>query len=265
MCKYIASEFVKAIGRKYTKLYMVGIFVLCLLANIAVLAFRLIYGAHEGTYAYNIMEYATWCFIIPYYSCIFIGDIVFGREYPNPSIKNSLTKDLNPVKIYFSKFIASLLLGGVFAFMTVMFLIVITTIFQIKDGVITASALIDFANKFFYALPLWIAGMSFANMFLFAFVDKKKAFIGYFVLTLAIPRIIMAFAAEPFNVPALREVRKYLITQNFSLLPYPADPERSIVRTVIVGIVYAVVALIVGVIAYSNKKVDYTQEKKHHD
>lgn len=262
MFKYIASEFVKAIKRKYTKLYMVGIFVLCLLANVAVLAFRLIYGAHEGTYAYNIMEYATWCFIIPYYSCIFIGDIVFGKEYPNPKIKNNYTKDLGAGRIYFSKLIASLLLGGVFAFMTVMFLIVITTIFQIRDGAITANALTDFAGKFMYAVPLWIAGMAIANMFLFMFTNKKLAYVGFFVTTLVIPRTIMLFAAEPFNIPVFRTVRKYLITQNFSLLPYPADPERSVERTIIIGIIFTILMSVIGVVIYMNKKVDYTQEKE---
>lgn len=257
MGSYIAREWKRALKRRYTYAYVLGIFALCLLANIAVMAFRTIYGTNEGTYAYNLIEYATWCFVLPYYSCIFIADMGFGKGYPNPFIKDNLTKNLNRTQIYFSKLIAEIMLAAVFLIIAFVLLISITTVFQFKDGTISAYMIQDFAEKMVYATPLWIAGISFGNMFLFLFEDKKKAYIGYFTLTFVLERIIMQLAAEPLELEAFKWIRTYLVTQNFSLLPYPADPARSIPLTIALGFIYAAIACIIGIICYKKKKVDY--------
>ena len=102
MISYIKRELGRAFHRKYTYAYVLGILALCLLANIAVIAFRTIYGTNDGTYAYNLIEYATWCFIIPYYSCIFIADVGFGKVYPNPQIKDNVTFFQADYRAYFS-------------------------------------------------------------------------------------------------------------------------------------------------------------------
>lgn len=257
MGSYIAREWKRALKRRYTYAYVLGIFALCLLANIAVMAFRTIYGTNEGTYAYNLIEYATWCFVLPYYSCIFIADMGFGKTYPNPYIKDNLTKNLNRTQIYFSKLIAEILLAMIFLVIAFVLLVSITTVFQFRDGTISAYTIRDFAEKMVYATPLWIAGISFGNMFLFVFEDKKKAYIGYFILTFGLERMIMQLAAEPLELGPFKWIRTYLVTQNFSLLPYPADPARSIPLTIALGFIYASIACIIGIICYKKKKVDY--------
>lgn len=256
MSKNIFLEFKKAISRKYSLMYVLCIAALVLIANIAVIAFRAIYGANEGTYAYNLVEYATWCFVLPYYTCIFIADIVFGKDYPNPLIRNGHTNRLNRTQMYLSKLVAALLLALVFVVIAVVALFAITSIFQISDGIVSWYSICDFLEKMVIAFPLWFAGVSFGLMFLFVFPKKKYAFIGFFVLTLAIPRLIMLLAAEPFKIPAFRLIRKYTITQNFSLIPYPADPARNVSLTVAVGLIYGVIATIIGCIYYNKKKFD---------
>ncbi len=94
-------------------------------------------------------------------------------------------------------------------------------------------------------------------MFLFVFEDKKKAYIGYFILTFGLERMIMQLAAEPLELEPFKWIRTYLVTQNFSLLPYPADPARSIPLTIALGFIYASIACIIGIICYKKKKVDY--------
>lgn len=253
MFKYIWHEFKEALNRKTTYLYIAGIFALCLIANAAVVGFRMIYGTNEGTYAYNLIEYATWCFIIPYYSCIFIADIAFGKTYPNPQIRNGLTAKLTRSLIYLSKLFVSIILAMMYLVVAFVFLIGLTTIFQMRDGNITSYSIVDFLNKMAIAIPLWIAGLAIAMMCLFMFEKRKMAFIWYFVITLVIPRLIMLLAAEPFRIDFFRFLRRYTISQNFSLIPYPADPARSVPLTIALGIIYTVVATVIGCIAYSRK------------
>ncbi|HOO27686.1 MAG TPA: hypothetical protein PLU43_04420 [Lachnospiraceae bacterium] len=257
MGSYIARELKKALKRRYTYAYVLGILILCLLANIAVMAFRTIYGTNEGTYAYNLIEYATWCFVLPYYSCIFIADMGFGKIYPNPHIKDNVTKNLSRTQIYLSKLITEVLLAIVFLVIAFILLISITALFQLRDRTICSYTIWDFTQKMVFATPLWIAGISFGNMFLFLFEDKRKAYVGFFILTFAVPRIIMQLAAEPLKLAPFKVIRTYLITQNFSLLPYPADPARNIPLTVALGFIYAAIASVIGAIVYNKKKTDY--------
>lgn len=253
MLHNIGIETKKAFKNKYTLWYCIGIVILILLANVAVMAFRIIYGNNEGTYGSNLLEYGTWCFIIPYYSCIFIAAIAVGDSYPNPNIKDGNTSSLNRTQIYLSKLFSGLIVAFVFLFVTFVLFLAITSLFQIKDHPISLYAMGEFLVKTCYAIPLWYAGLSFGMMFLFAFIKRKCAFIGFFVLTLIIPRFIMFFAAEPFRNSVARMIRKYLITQNMSLIPYPADPARSIPLTIAIGLIYGTLATVIGCVVYNKK------------
>ena len=257
MIHYIARDFKTALHRRYTYAYVIGIFVLCLLSNIAVVAFRMIYGTNEGTYAYNILNYTTWCFVVPYYSCMFIADMGFGKVYPNPQIKDNITKNMSRAAIYFSKLITELLLGVLFLIISFVLLIGITTVFHFADGTVRLYDIKDFIEKMWIAIPLWIAGVSFGNMFLFIFEDKRKAYAGYYILTLLIPRLIMLLASERVGFEPFKLLRRYLISQGFSLLPYPADPDRNVTLIVSTAVIYTVISCVVGIAVYHKKKVKY--------
>ena len=251
MLTNIWKDFKKSLGQKYTYMYFIGIILLIVIANTAVVGFRLFYGANEGTYAYNLLEYATWCFFIPYYTCIFIADIGLGKNYQELKNNNDGT---TRTRNYLTKLIVSFLLGLLFLIVAALMLIGITSIFQAGDGGLRWYSVKDFLNKMCIALPLWYAGVSFGVMFLFICSKKKWAFIGYAITTIIIPRIIMIFAAEPFKVGILRTIRTYTITQNFSLIPYPADPARNVTLTIVVGLLYGTIATIIGIIIYNRKK-----------
>ena len=254
MFKYSVHEFVTALKRKSFLFYVIGILALCVIANAAVVGFRMIYGTNEGTYAYNLMVYATWCFVIPYYSCIIIADIVIGRTFPNPMIKDKDTNGLSRTQLYFAKLIAEVLLSIVLVAIAFVFLLGTTALFQIKDGMVSGYEITDFLGKMLLAVPLWIAGISMGNMFLFTHEKKKLAYIGYFTITLVIPRLIMFFAAEPFRWAFFRFLRTYTITQNFSLIPYPADPARSVGLTIALGVIFTIVSSVIGCVYYNKKK-----------
>ena len=257
MGSYIISEFLKGLKSKSAKLYIMGIFALCIIANIAVVAFRSIYGNNEGTFAYNIMTYATWCFFIPYYTCIFISDIIFGQGYPlqkaeGDSLNSNamLEKELGPTRFYLVKLGASILLAFVFLAITLCAFIVITVLFHFSEGSIGASDIADFFQKMVYAIPLWLAGIGISNMFLFLFESKLKAYLGYGILTILIERGIMLLAAEPFKLEPFRTIRTFVITQQFSLIPYPADPARNIPLTIFLGFFYFILSSCIGIIIY---------------
>ena len=254
MIRYILRELDRALRSKSAYVYLAGIFVLCILANIAVVAFRTVYGTNEGTYAYNIMEYAAWSFIVPYLSCIIIAHMIMGKEYPDPHIKDGVTSGLNRIQIYLSKLTAGVLLASVFLVITYVVLVAATSGFHIGDNTLTKEAIRAFTDKMVLALPLFLAGISFGIMFLFIFRDRRKAYAGFYILTFAIPRLVILLAKDPPGVGVFKVLKKYTISQCFTLIPYPSSPDRSVPFIVGLGIVYSVISTVIGIAVYNSSE-----------
>ncbi len=251
MAAYIMEDFRRALKSRLSAAYMIGILALCILANAAVIGFRIFYGSHEGTFAYNIIEYATWCFVIPYYTCIVIADIAFGRGRPDPKdYRKNGKKELNRTQLYLEKLLTAVLISVVYVVFASVALIVLTVLFHFTDGTIRAYNVADFYIKLVCAIPLWLAGIGMGNMFLFLIRDKRKAYLAYLGLTVLVERGVMLFAAEPFKLDLFRLLRTITVTQQFSLIPYPADPSRNIPLTVFLGFLYLILSTLIGIILY---------------
>jgi len=257
MLNYSIKEFASALKRKTTLIYVLVIFALCIVGNTAVVAFRMIYGANEGTYGYNILNFTSWWgFPVVYCACILISMAVFGKEYPNPLIKDKNTSGLGRIGIYLGKLLASIFMLITLAVIAFVILMITTSLFQISEGFMEWKEIKGFLQKMGYAMLVWIASICIGNMFLFLFEKKVKAVVGFLIVTLVIPRTIMYFAAEPFLVAPFRFLRRYTLTQNLCLIPYKADPSRSIPLTIALSIIYAVIATIIGIVAYKKKRFD---------
>lgn len=252
MIGYTLTQTLAALKKRYTLFYICGIVVLCLLANIAMLAFRTIYGMNDGSFGYNLIVFAEGVFVIPYYSCIFLSDIIFGKEYPNPYIRDKYTVGLHRWQIYIGKLIASILMGAVLFFIAFGVLILTTMLFCMNDGTIDTWVVLDFLEKASVALPLWIAGLSIGQMFLFAFDDKKKSFIGFYVLVLLIPRAIMLLASEKIHFAPCVWLSGILLTPQFNALQFFFTMDRG--KAIITGLIYTVISTALGITLFYRKK-----------
>lgn len=251
MIRYIFRELKTAYKTKMAKILALSVLAICLLANLAVMAFTLIYGSNiDGVLGSNVLAFATWCFPIPYLATILFADLVFGT-YPDPHIKDSITKNMSRTAVYLSEFLSGLIVALSYMILAFVVLLITTRIFH-SD--ITSYDISLFLENMLVAVPLWIAGVSFGFMFLFIFESKKRAYICFFILTLVVPRFIMFFAAEPFSLNFFIVVRKILISQSFGHIPYIADPERNVVFIIGQGIVYTIISCIVGIVAYIKKE-----------
>lgn len=252
MFKYILREVSTATKKKMALVLLICIVAICFAANLAVMAFTLIYGSNiDGVLGSNVLAFASWCFPVPYLATILFADLVFGPVYPNPHIKDNITKNLSRSGIYFGKFLSALVISLGYMIIAFVVLLVTTRLFH-SD--ITSYDVSLFVENMLVSAPLWIAGVSFGTMFLFIFEEKKKAYIAFYILTLAIPRVIMFFAAEPFSLAPFLAVRKILISQSFGHIPYIADPQRSVPFIVCEGVIYTIISCVIGVIVYNKKE-----------
>ena len=258
MILYILREIKRGALRKYTGVYLLGFLALCIIGNLAMAAFRSIYGMNDGSYTYNLITFAQGAFILPYYSCIALADIIFGKEYPDPYLKDGVTRKLHRYQLYLGKLIAAVILSiGIFVIAFGMLLIV-TSLFGIGYGSIDMLTIMDFLNKSTLALPLWIAGISIGQMCLYLFPGRKKrAVLLFAILVVVIPRFIMLLASEAIGIAFFVRLTDFIITPQFQALQFLFTMNRG--RCCILGLVYTILSSAVGIWAlyrYERKQMD---------
>ncbi|MBQ8955969.1 MAG: hypothetical protein IJ075_03275 [Lachnospiraceae bacterium] len=256
MIRYIYTEFKKALKSQYSRKYILGIIVVCVLANLAMIAFRdYVYGTNDGTYGYNIIMFAGGFFWLPYYTTIFIADIVFGRTYPDPFIKDSITKNLRRPHLYIGKLIATWLMLAVYIVLSFVFFIGISTFFQLSTGTLSGDVVKDFAINVLCAAPLLAAGCSLGLMSLYCFDKKIRAFAAFWIITILLPRIIMLLGAEPLSIGICKIIKdKVLITSQFTTLQFFAS--RNVQQILISSAVYIIISTLIGGYVFCRKRID---------
>ncbi len=224
-----------------------------LLANLSMTAFRnIIYGMNDGSFAYNLIMFAKSFMWIPYYTCFFIADIVFGDEYPDPRIRGRSNAGLGRTQIYFGKFAAELIILVAAALFALVAFLTITPIFQIHDGTIDKDVVLDFMTAVLVSMPLFATGVSFGHMFLFSSNTKKKAFAYYVLFIIVIPRLLMFLATDQIGMTGLRVVTNLLVTPQFQTLPFYAT--RNVPKILISSCIYMALSLGFGCFKFNRKK-----------
>jgi len=250
---YIANQVGQAMKGKGVVIYALSILALCIMANVSMLAFRMIYGINDGSYGYNLLLFAEWCYVIPYYSTILIAQIIFGKECPNPRIKDKVTIGLKRVHLYLGQFFAELVVATVLFVIACTLFIGITYVFMFTDHSIELWVIGDFLQKALYAVPLWVAGVAISHM-LFYVCKKKRLAYGLFAsFIVVLPRLIMLLAAEPFEMGIFVWIRDYiLLTPRFNELPYFYTI--NIPQIFIASLIYTVLACVIGVSVYYKRE-----------
>ena len=250
---YIADQVRQTLKQRGVLYFFLVTVVLCIAANVSMLAFRTIYGINDGSYGYNLLLFAEWCFVIPYYSTIFIVQIVFGKECPNPRIRNKVTIGLKRIHLYLGQFFAELIVAACFCVVASALFIGITYLFMFADHSIELWAIGDFLQKALIAVPLWIAGIAISHMLFYVCKKKRYAYGLFAIFVVLIPRIVIIFAAQPFENPIMNWLKSYiLLTPRFNELPYFYT--LNIPLIIIASLIYTVLACTVGIYVYNKKE-----------
>ncbi len=253
MVYYVKTQLGRSLTDKYFRIFIIGILAAVLVANLSMTAFRdIIYGMNDGTFAYNLIMFAKGFFWLPYYALIFVADEVLGPDYPDPRLRDKSTIGLSRRQIFIGKLITEILVLFICALFATVAFLVITPLFQVHDGTIDISVILDFLESVVYAMPLFIAGVSLANMFCFVFIPRKKAFLMFFLFVIVIPRVIMIFATDRFAFPPALFLRNFLLTPQFQELQFYAT--RDVPKVVISSLIYIVLSSVYGGYCFEKKE-----------
>jgi ABC-2 type transport system permease protein len=258
MLSYIKSEFYRIFHNKWTYLFPVICSALLISSNIVLAAVK--YA--DPTFAYantafsigNFISSVSMIFILS----IAVATIIFGNEYGNHTMKNSISYGISRGSIYFSKLIVEIAYA--------------ITVFVIITGLHVASAYLLLENshvhelnellKMFAAcLPLFLFVIATVNCFAFI-LEGTGAAIGVDALLLFAFPITSSLLGMKFEIfEKLAKVLPYNIIGEFRLTsdPYaillPWEGKAGYYNCWLAGILQMVIIAVIGYVIYCRREI----------
>lgn len=264
MLNYISSELYKTFRRKYTKISLAVIALLCICGNALVRMTFSIAGRMDSSYPFYLgIMLMPMCFAI----LTLVVDAVFSDEYKYGTLKNPISFGISRGEIYFGKLIVEIVLMLV----TIAMVLVVYTASALVFSQLGAHDAIEwqavslFLQKTALSLPLWLGMLGILNMLVFAF--RSNALFGMSaMLVFSFPGPVLGMLAS--LRPWLEAIYKLTISRQFSLLtggagfmiggPGPAarpvQPE-IIPWCILVGLSWFAVSSIAGYLLFRRREI----------
>lgn len=214
MLNYISGELYKTFRRKYTKISLAVIALLCVAGNALIRMTFSIVGKMNSAYPFYLgIMLMPMCFAI----LTLVVDAVFSDEYKYGTLKNPISFGISRGKMYFGKLIVEIVLMLVI----VAWILVVYTASALVFSQLGAHDPIEwqavslFLQKAALSRPLWLGMLGILNMLVFAF--RSNALFGMSaMLVFSFPGPVLGMLAS--LRPWLEAIYKLTISRQFSLL-----------------------------------------------
>ena len=258
MLNYISSELYKTFRRKYTKISLAVIALLCICGNALVRMTFSIAGRMDSSYPFYLgVMLMPMCFAI----LTLVVDAVFSDEYKYGTLKNPISFGISRGEMYFGKLIVEIVI--------VACILVVYTASALVFSQLGAHDPIEwqavslFLQKTALSLPLWLGMLGILNMLVFAF--RSNALFGMSaMLVFSFPGPVLGMLAS--LRPWLEAIYKLTISRQFSLLTggagfmiggpaaRPVQPE-IIPWCILVGLSWFAVSSIAGYLLFRRREI----------
>lgn len=264
MLNYISSELYKTFRRKYTKISLAVIALLCICGNALVRMTFSIAGRMDSSYPFYLgIMLMPMCFAI----LTLVVDAVFSDEYKYGTLKNPISFGISRGEMYFGKLIVEIVLMLV----TIAMVLVVYTASALVFSQLGAHDPIEwqavslFCRRQRFPCPLWLGMLGILNMLVFAF--RSNALFGMSaMLVFSFPGPVLGMLVN--LRPSLEAVYKLTITRQFTMFtggagfmiggPGPAarpvQPE-IIPWCILVGLSWFAVSSIAGYLLFRRREI----------
>lgn len=257
MLNYLKSELYRILHKKSSYLF-IAICSLLLLSSNVILA---LVNQTEGNFPYASTKFALSNFmtsqVMVYILCVTVASLIFGGEYVNRTMKNSISFGLSRETIYFGKLIAAI------AYAIIAFAIIY--------GVHTGSAYLLLENSgpeylkmslqtIAAVLPFFLFALAATNCFFFMFESNGLAIGSVLGLMIGLPIVSnylgmkFEFFANLSGILPLNLMNRidYDFSNALILLPFESNPY---LKFWLAGMIQMIIMIILGVTVFRKKEL----------
>jgi ABC-2 type transport system permease protein len=247
MLNYIKAELYRNFNRLYFWVFTGSIAGFALFINITGKVNNL-----PGMSLSMLLQTSVFMLAMPVYLVAGIADMVTAEENKFQTMRNVIAFGVPRYKLVLSKFIASVILASISAFIILgLFLGSAVMLFGIDQGV--SALLPKVFIRILTAIPLWIGAISIGT-FLAMVINNNTLFgfahAGIFFFTTKIISLLAFIVSDKLAV-----LNKYLITTRLGLLKAEEIASGELWLSAFIGLAYTVVFIALSVICFNKKEV----------
>jgi ABC-2 type transport system permease protein len=258
MINYLKSEFYRLLRSKGSYLFIVICSLLVMSANIVLAAVK--HSDPKFNYATTEVAFSFYytSFTIIFILCLTVVSIVFGNEYSNHTMKNSISYGISRGGLYFGKLTAELIYA-IIAFLIISGLYIASAYLLLENSGIGHLQLMLKAT--IAALPLLFYAIAVSNCFLFIFDSNGSAIGSTIGVMIAFP-IICNYLAIKFHLFAeLAKILPWNLVnkldfdiEKFQLI-FPWEGNDGYFRYWIYGLSWMLLFAVLGFYVYRKKEI----------
>lgn len=186
MRQYMKSEFYR-VFHSYNSYIFIGVCSLLLLSSNVVLA-SVKYMDKTFPYATTYFSFANLyaSFLAIYLLCVMIASMIFGNEYGNRTLKNSVSYGISRGAVYFGKLLVEVIYAGI-AFVIISGVHLTSAYLLLENS--GQGNLVLFFKTTFLCFPLLLFAIGASNCFIFLFDSTGTAISAIMGLLVALPLV----------------------------------------------------------------------------
>ena len=192
MINYLRSEIYRNLRLKGNYLFILGAIAFVVFLNGVLWMF----GNTDVSFSYNNTKFAFSSLYasmkIPMYLCICVVSLIFGQEYKNNTLKNTISFGISRSAIYLCKLLMTLVYALIAAVFVISAFIISAYILLENSGIEYLTTLI---KAIIASMPLLLIALTIANCFYFI-TDKEMSAIGYWVTIIVIIPSLLSMAGR---------------------------------------------------------------------
>lgn len=239
MLKLIRADFYRMFHRVYVYGMLAGLLALSVLINVV------LRGSEDYAAVSFSWELLLNYLVFPLMLLPMLADVVFGEEWKEHTLKNTVAGGVNRVELYVSKLISSVLLGAVLAAVTLGVYCAASLLLLQRDAQFTDVFVRLFFERFGVACILYAAGTALAVLSISAFGKSSLSVFVFYGLV-----FLLKYLFALLRVPQLN---KYLLVSQFSALCGSAQDLRA---ASVVGAVSFAVFAVLGPVLFRKRNIE---------
>lgn len=258
MTNYIKSEFYRNINNKGNYLFLFGSIGFVIFINVALGIFaKGQVNFPYGNTKYSLSSFYTYMGLLMLIS-VFLVSLVFGQEFKNSTLKNSIAFGISRSEIYFGKYLVEVVICTIN-------LVLISSAYVLAAYMILEDSGIIYLKDFLQAIiacfPLLLVSVTAANCFYFMFDNESMAVTIWSIVIVFIP-LLISMAGRKINI--LGKIANWLPWNMVGNARFDSSSKRMImlwnsqegfIRCFIVGIIGILIFYILGLVMFNKKEI----------
>lgn len=258
MFNYIKSEFYRNINTKGNYIFLFGSIGFVVFINVALGLFaNSQINFPYGSTKYSLSSFYTYIGLLMLIS-VYLVSLIFGQEFKNSTLKNSISFGISRGEIYFGKWLVEVVI-------CIINLVLISSAYVIAAYVMLEDSgiiyLQDFMRAIVASLPLLLVCVSASNCFYFIFDNEAMAVTVWSITIVFVPLLISMAGRKiiilekisgwlPWNIAG-----NAIFDSSIGRIIMPWNSSDGFIRCFIVGVIGVGVFYIFGLIMFKKKEI----------